>query len=269
MNNRLTLSVAVITLNEEENLARCLESVRDLASEIVIIDSGSTDGTGEVAARYGARFEVQPWLGYVGQKNTAVQRCTQPWVLCLDADEAVSPELASAVRNVLTGKEVREAGFFMNRLNFYCGEWIRHAWYPEWRLRLARRELAQWVGGDVHERLEAKGITGRVTGVLRHYPFDSFMDHYQKALQYARLSADASAREGRSCPWHRVLFSPWFAFLKVLILKSGWRDGWRGWAIAGARWIEVFAKYSFLIERQKGISGTNKHDEEELKKPRV
>jgi glycosyltransferase involved in cell wall biosynthesis len=250
VSNRLALSVAVITLNEEQNLPRCLESVRELASEIVVLDSGSTDRTGEVAAKFGARFEVHPWPGYVAQKNAAVECCTQPWVLCLDADEAVSAELASSIRNALSGAEAREAGFFMNRLNFYCGAWIRHAWYPEWRLRLARRESIQWVGGDVHERLEVKGATGRLAGDLWHYPYRSLMDHFQKTLKYARLSADSYAREGRSCPWHRAVFSPWFAFLKVLILKSGWRDGWRGWAIAGARWLDVFAKYLFLIERR-------------------
>jgi glycosyltransferase involved in cell wall biosynthesis len=250
LNNRLTLSVAVITLNEEKNLSRCLESVRELASEIVVIDSGSTDRTREVAESFGARFEVQAWKGYVAQKNVALQHCTQLWVLNLDADEALSPELASALRNLLSGKEVRENGFEINRLNFYCGAWIRHAWYPEWRLRLARREAARWTGGDVHERLEVSGATGRLTGDLWHYPYSSLMDHFQKSLKYASLAADSYAREGRACPWPRAIFSPWLGFLKVLILKSGWRDGWRGWAIAGVRWMEVFAKYSFLIERR-------------------
>lgn len=250
--------MAVITLNEEENLPRCLESVRELASEIVVIDSGSTDRTREVAAKFGASFEIHPWRGYVAQKNAAVERCSQPWVLCLDADEAVSPQLASSIRDLLSGGEVPEAGFFLNRLNFYCGAWIRHAWYPEWRLRLARRETLKWVGGDVHERLEVTGASGRLAGDLWHYPFDLLMDHFQKALKYARLSADSYARDGRSCPWHRAVFSPWFAFLKVLVLKSGWRDGWRGWAIAGARWLEVFAKYAFVIERRWTAQKTEK-----------
>ena len=162
VNNSLALSVAVITLNEEENLPRCLESVRELASEIVVIDSGSTDRTREVAASFGARFETQPWQGYVAQKNMSLKRCTQPWVLCLDADEAVSPELASAIRGALSSKEPRGHGFVMNRLNFYCGQWIRHAWYPGVAPAAGARDSAQWVGGDVHERLEVKGPTGRL-----------------------------------------------------------------------------------------------------------
>jgi glycosyltransferase involved in cell wall biosynthesis len=250
VNKPLPLSVALITLNEESNLPRCLESVRELASEIVVIDSGSTDRTAEVAARFHAHFESLPWRGYVAQKNAALERCTQPWVLCLDADEAVSPELASAIRGALANGQLPERGLFANRLNFYCGDWIHHAWYPEWRLRLARRESAQWVGLDLHERLEVKGPTRRLGGDLWHYPFNSFRDHFQKAIKYAGLAADSYARNGRPFRWYQALFSPWLAFLKVLILKGGWRDGWRGWAIAGARWLEVFAKYCFLLEHR-------------------
>ncbi len=242
------LSVAVITLNEEVNLSRCLESVRELASEIVIVDSGSTDKTRETAARFGAIFETQAWQGYVAQKNIALKRCTQPWVLCLDADEAVSPELALSIRNLFAAGEPAERGFVMNRLNFYCGQWIRHAWYPELRLRLVRRDSARWVGLDVHEKLEVDGATRRIPGDLLHYPFDSLYDHFQNTLKYARLAAQSYSRDGRVCHWYNLIFSPWFAAFKILVLKSGWRDGWRGWIIAGAKWINVFAKYAFLLE---------------------
>jgi glycosyltransferase involved in cell wall biosynthesis len=251
--NRLALSVAVITLNEEKNLPRCLESIRDLAAEIVVIDSGSTDRTQDVAGRFGAIFEVHPWQGYVSQKNIAVQRCTQPWVLCLDADEAVSPELAAALRQLFADGEPSEHGFLVNRLNFYLGQWIRHSWHPEWRLRLARRSGAHWVGLDVHEKLEVEGAVRRLPGDLLHYSFDSVEDHLRKTLDYARLSADAQARDGHYGRWYNMVFSPLLAFLKVLILKSGWRDGWRGWMIAGAKWFGTFAKYAFLLERSWSV----------------
>jgi glycosyltransferase involved in cell wall biosynthesis len=250
VSNRLALSVAVITLNEEENLPRCLESVRELASEIVVIDSGSTDGTREVAAKFGARFEVHSWPGHVAQKNFALERCTQPWALCIDADEAVSPELARAIRERFAGGEPSEQGFYVNRLNFYIGQWIRHAWYPEWRLRLVKRSEARWEGLDPHDKLAVRGQTKRLDGNLFHYPFDSFAEHLQTELKYARIMADSYVRAGRKCGWHHAVFSPWMAFFKVLILKSGWRDGWRGWMIAGGRWIGTFAKYAFLIERR-------------------
>jgi glycosyltransferase involved in cell wall biosynthesis len=250
--NRLALSVAVITLNEEENLSRCLESIRDLASEIVVVDSGSTDQTRDVADRFGAIFKVHAWPGYMAQKNIALQRCTQPWVLCLDADEAVSPELAAALRQLFADGEPREHGFLVNRLNFYLGQWIQHSWYPEWRLRLTRRSGARWVGLDVHEKLEVQGATRRLSGDLLHWPFDSVQDHLQKSLDYARLSADSYARDGRCFRWYNMVFSPLLAFLKVLVVKSGWRDGWRGWVIAGTKWVNVFAKYSFLLEHRWG-----------------
>ncbi len=250
----LALSVAIITLNEEANLPRCLESARTLASEIVVIDSGSTDGTRDVARRFGAVFEVQPWQGHVAQKNLALKRCTQPWVLCLDADEAVSPELAAAIRQLFAGGEPPEDGFLANRLNFYLGRWIRHAWYPEWRLRLARRERARWIGLDPHDRLEVDGATRKLKGDLLHYSYTSVLDHFQTSLKYARIMADSYARAGRPCRWYHAVCSPWLAFLKILILKGGWRDGWRGWVIAGAKGFNVFAKYAFLLERRWSVT---------------
>lgn len=254
---RLPLSVAIITLNEEDNLPRCLESIRELATEIVVVDSGSTDRTRGVAERFGAVFQVNPWPGYVAQKNVALQHCTQPWILFLDADEVVSSALATAIRQLFASGEPRAQGFFCNRLNFYLGRWIRHAWYPEWRLRLVRGSQSQWVGLDVHEKLAVKGATRRLAGDLLHYPFCSVLDHFQNTLKYARLAADSYERAGRRCRWYQVVFSPWLAFLKILVVKSGWRDGWRGWVIAGAKWFNVFAKYALLLERRWSSSDKN------------
>ena len=254
----LPISVAIITLNEEENLSRCLESVRSIASEIVVIDSGSTDRTREIAERFGANFEVHAWAGYAAQKNLALQRGTKSWTLCLDADEAVSAELATAMRKEFAAGEPAANGLFINRLNFYLGEWIHHSWYPEWRLRLVRRDKARWIGPVVHEKLEVEGATRKLTGDLLHYPFASFSDHLQTELKYARITADAHAREGHTGRWYQAVFSPWLAFVKVLVLKNGWRDGWRGWMIAGAKWIATFAKYAFLLEHR--WSGKNLKD---------
>jgi len=249
VSHRLALSVSVITLNEEENLSRCLASARELAQEIVVIDSGSTDGTRAVAEKFGAHFETHPWQGHVAQKNLALQRCTQPWVLCLDADEALSPELAAALRERFAAGQPTEDGFYVNRFNFYLGAWIRHAWYPEWRLRLVRRERARWGGLDPHDKLEVDGSTARLPGNLLHYPFDSVRDHLESELKYARIMADSYARAGRDCRWYHVLCSPGLAFFKSLVLKGGWRDGWRGWIIAGSKFLNTFAKYALLLER--------------------
>jgi glycosyltransferase involved in cell wall biosynthesis len=247
----LPISVAVITLNEEQNLARCLESVRGLAAEIAVLDSGSVDRTGQIARDFGAIFETQPWQGYVAQKNAGLRQCTQPWVLCLDADEALSPELARSIRQLFATGQPNENGFWMSRRTFYLGGWIHHAWSPEWKLRLVRREGAEWRGGDVHERLEVRGATGRIPGDLLHYPpFRDFHDHVAKAIKYARIAADSYAATGRRAHLYDLLLSPAAVCFKHLIVKQSWRDGWRGWLILIAKLVNVLAKYAFLLEKQ-------------------
>lgn len=249
MRRPLPLSVAIITLNEEHNLPRCLESVRGLGEEIVIVDSGSTDRTAEIAREFGAQFAVVPWPGIVAQRNNALRRCSQPWALCLDADEALSPEAAQAVRNLFAAGEPPRRGYWLNRRTFFLGGWIGHAWYPEWRLRLVRRELARGTGRDPHDRLEVDGSTARLNGDLLHYSFRDLRDFFEKTLRYARLSAESLAREGGRFHWYHLVFRPVAAFIKPLVMKGGWRDGWRGWIIAGGAMFGVFAKYAFLLEK--------------------
>ena len=251
MTDPLPLSAAIITLNEEANLSRCLASLRGLASEIVLVDSGSTDRTAEIAREHGARFEVHPWQGHVAQKNVALGLATRPWVLCLDADEEVSPELAASIRGLFAGGEPRLDGYAVNRLNFYLGDWIRHAWYPEWRLRLVRAGRAAWRGIDPHDRLEVVGETRRLGGHLHHYSYAGLEDHFRRTVRYARIAADARAAHGQRASWYHLVFSPGLAFLKSLILRQGWRDGWRGWVIAFATLAKVFMKYAFLFEQQR------------------
>lgn len=249
MRKSLPLSVAVITLNEEKNLARCLESIREMAQEIVVIDSGSTDATAQIAEKFGAKFEFQKWPGHVAQKNIALQRCSQPWVLALDADEVVSPELAQSIRELLSA-ECRETGFSINRRTQYLGEWIWHSWYPEWRLRLVRRSQAQWTGRDPHDKLEVQGETGTLKGDLLHFSYPTLQDHLQRTMRYAQISARELHEAGQRARWYHFIFSPPSTFLKKILLRHGWRDGWRGWIIAFATCFGVFAKYAFLLEMQ-------------------
>jgi len=246
----LPLSVAIITLNEEDNLPRCLESVRGLAAEIVIVDSGSTDRTAEIARRFGARFEVHPWQGHVAQKNVALTRCAQPWVLALDADEALTPELSTAIRRQLAGPQPGVDGFLVSRRTFYLGDWLWHVWYPEWRIRLVRRSAAQWHGRDPHDRLDVTGATARLDGDLLHYSYRDLADHFRKMLQYSRILADAYSQEGRRFRPHNLLVRPWLEFLKYLVLKQAWRDGWRGWIVAFMHMVSVFMKHAFLLEKR-------------------
>ena len=255
----LPLSVAIITLNEAENLPRCLASVRALAAEIVVVDSGSKDGTEKVAREFGAKFSVQPWQGHVAQKNLALAACSQPWVLSLDGDEAVSPELAVALRELFSGQPPAADGYEINRRTFYLGAWVNHSWNPEWRRRLVRREKAQWLGTDPHDRLEVRGgNTARLQGDLLHYSYENLQDHFERTIRYAHISADALDRAGKRYRWCQLVFSPWLTFLKKLIFKSAWRDGWRGWIISVVTLFGVFAKYAFLYEKREVTPHTEK-----------
>ena len=252
----LPLSVAVVTLNEEANLPRLLESVSGLASEIVIIDSGSTDGTESMARAAGAVFATAPWEGFVIQKNRALERCSQPWMLFLDADEALSPELAASISGLFAhGHQPEGDGFWLNRRTWYLGDWIWHAWYPEWRLRLIRRGAGTWGGMDPHASLRVSGPTKRLEGDLLHYSFRDLQDHLERTIRYSRTMANSYVKSGKRFRWSYLLISPWIAFFKHLILKQGWRDGWRGWLVSIIRAIDVFAKYAFLLEHEKTGDG--------------
>ena len=257
LNAPLPLSVAVVTLNEEANLPRLLESVRGLTAEIVVVDSGSTDCTEAIARQAGARFLTAPWNGFILQKNRSLEACTQPWVLFLDADEALSPELAASLRALFSGDgEPKAQGYWINRRTWYLGAWIWHAWYPEWRLRLVRRDAARWGGLDPHAHLELEGSSARITGDLLHYSFRDLEDHLHRTIGYARTMAGSYAARGRPFRWRHLLFSPWVAFFKHFVLKQGWRDGWRGWVISVVRLFDCFAKYAFLLERSLSAKKT-------------
>ena len=250
MHSHLPLSVAVITLNEEEHLPRCLASVRELASEIVVVDSGSTDRTPEIARDFGAVFLSEDWAGHIAQKNKALAACSQPFVLSLDADEEVSPELAASLRELFAPGLPGRDGFWINRRTFYLGQWIRHSWNPEWRVRIVRKERARWAGRDPHDKLKVDGGTERLAGDILHYSYADLRDHFSRVLHYARISAETLRRNGRPWRWYHLLFSPWMALLKKLVLRSAWRDGWRGWIISMSTFFSVFAKYAFLFEME-------------------
>jgi glycosyltransferase involved in cell wall biosynthesis len=250
----LPISVCMISGAEAQRIRRALDSVAGLAREIVVVlNQEVDDGTDRLAAEYGARVLREPWKGHVAQKNSALGKATQPWVLCLDADEALTPELAESIRALFAAGEPVQAGYWLNRRTFYLGQWIWHAWYPEWRLRLARRSQAAWAGLDPHDKLEvADGPTARLTGDLLHYSFSDLDDHLRRVIRYARIMARSYAATGRRFHWHQLLLSPGVAFLRHLLLKQGWRDGWRGWLISGVCAVGVFAKYAYLLEIERG-----------------
>lgn len=228
----LTLSVAIVTKNEESNLARTLTSVR-WADEIVIVDCGSTDRTGEIARSFGAKFFVEDWKGFGAQKNSAIAQCTGDWVLALDADEEVSPELAAEIRQLLAGTPAHDA-YFLPRRNFFLGRWIRHGgYYPDPKLRLFRKGGFRFEERAVHETIPATGPTGRLRGDLLHHAYptlDSYIGHMNRYSALGAEQALARGKTSRAWPaflWN-VLIVPVATFKYNYVFRLGFLDGREG-----------------------------------------
>ncbi|MEM1166665.1 MAG: glycosyltransferase family 2 protein [Planctomycetota bacterium] len=224
------LSVAIICRNAERTIGATIDSVAEVADEIVVLDSGSTDSTVEMVRERGVRAIAHPWLGYVGQKQAALDRCMHRWVLSIDADERLDDRARTAVREVVTRDGDGADGFIVNRRVVYAGRALRHAWQPDRLVRLVRRDAAVWVGGSVHERLEVTGRVERLPGVLLHDTVDSMRAFLVRQVDYAALGASDGG--GRSSAL-KLVTSPVGAFLKQMVVKGAWMDGWRGWAAAG------------------------------------
>ena len=250
----MKISFCIITLNEEANLRRCLQSCAGLADEIVVVDCGSSDGTEAIARKFGVRWVHQNWLGFVGQKNHVLGLATHPWVLSIDADEEISPVLAQEIARIKqTGATDNVAGYSMPRCVLYEGRWIRHGdWYPDRLTRLFRKQGARFAGGKVHERLEVSaGRVESLRGDLFHYSFKDAADHWARCQKYARLWAETQHEAGRTCsplaPWSHAAFR----WLRGYILRAGFLDGAQGWRIAALCAKEVFLKYQLLREMHR------------------
>ncbi|MCB9897575.1 MAG: glycosyltransferase family 2 protein [Planctomycetes bacterium] len=252
----VSLSVAIITLDEELDLPRCLASVAGLADEIVVVDSLSSDRTVEVARQAGARVVEQAFLGHVRQKQLALETCTGDWVLCLDADEWLDDTLRAAVRRVLdehAGADSGPVGYRLNRRTSYLGAWIDHCgWSPEWRLRLVRRGRARWAGTDPHDRLEADGVPADLPGRLCHRPYVSLSDHLATVNRYTDIMVARRREAGERGSLTKLVLRPPARFLRMYVLRAGFLDGWRGLLVSSIGAFYVFAKYAKLLAVERG-----------------
>jgi glycosyltransferase involved in cell wall biosynthesis len=249
----MKISFCLITLNEGKNLTRCLKSCADLADEIVVLDSGSTDDTEKTARQFNVRWQHQDWLGFVAQKNRVLSLAKNPWVFSLDADEELSPELRDEIK-LLKGVEPADdrSGFSVNRCVCYEGKWIRHGdWYPDRLVRLFRRDRARFAGGKVHERLEIEGRVVKLWGELHHYSFTDAADHWARCQKYARLWAESQHEAGRTAGALAPTLHAFFRWLRAYVLRRGFLDGRLGWRIATYAAGEVFLKYRLLREMQR------------------
>ena len=251
----MKITACIITLNEERDLPRCLTSIAPLVDEILVLDSGSTDATADIAQSFEARFVRQEWLGYVGQKNFALDLATHPWVLSIDADEEISPELAESISRLKSNPAADDSdapnGYEVSRVVFYLNRWIRHGdWYPDRLVRLFRRDQVRFSGGRVHERLEIAGTHPLLPGDLRHFTYDSAADRAERCLKYAALWAQSAHEQGKRSGFLSPAIHATARLTKGFLLKRGFLDGAIGWDIAMGNAREVWLKYHLLRQLQ-------------------
>lgn len=239
------ISAVIITYNEERNIGRCLASLAQVADDIVVLDSFSSDGTEAICRAHGARFEQYIFDGHIEQKNRALLLAAYNHVLSLDADEALSPELAAAILSAKADWSAQ--GYTMNRLTNYCGQWIRHSgWYPDRKLRLFDRQKAHWGGTNPHDKVELDAATLHLSGDLLHYSYYTVEEHVLRARKYAEIAAHALHKQGKKASWGQLLLSPVFKFIRNYLLKGGFRDGTAGFTICKIAALETYWKYLIL-----------------------
>jgi len=239
----MKITATIITLNEERNVARAIESLR-CCDEILILDSGSVDRTVELAQKLGARVIEAGWRGYAGQKNWAAEQARNEWILSLDADEALSEALEAEIWN-LKKKGPQYDAYTMPRLARYLGRWILHSgWYPDRKVRLYHRGKAKWVGDVVHESVQAEGRVGHLDANILHFTCDSLSEHLKSLDRYTTLAAeDLVERKVAIGTWRVILDPPW-TFIKTYFLQRGFLDGLEGLIIAYMAAFYTFLKYS-------------------------
>lgn len=246
---RQPLSVAIITLNAAAQLEACLRSVH-FADEIVVVDSGSTDGTQELAERCGARVIAQPWLGFGPQKQFAVEAAQHDWVLCLDADERVSHELQAAIESTL--QQPATGAYRFARCNRFLGRYLKYGeGYPDWSLRLFDRRQARWSDDAVHEKVVSQASVGTLPGDLLHDSAETLAAYLTKQNRYTSLAADMAWQAGKRSSFGRLVFSPIVRFIKFYLLRQGFRDGLPGLIHIAIGCMNSFLKYAKMLERQR------------------
>lgn len=245
---KIPLSVAIITKNEEENLRPCLQSVA-FAGQIVVVDSGSTDATLAIAAEFGCEIYKEAWLGFGPQKQLAIDKCREPWVLVLDADERIPQETAEVLRTVITDSGIKEAGFSFPRKNYFQGRWIRHAgWWPDRIIRLFRKESGRMTTAAVHEAVEVRGLVGDLDVPLEHFTESSLSKVLQKIDKYSTLGAEEAFKEGRRSSTGGAFLRSFFTFFQDYFLRGGIMDGMPGLTLAVTDSVNKFFKYAKLSE---------------------
>jgi glycosyltransferase involved in cell wall biosynthesis len=239
----LPLSVTVIASNEERNIGRCLRSINDIASEIIVVVNDCYDKTVEIAKSFNAKIYEKPWHGFSYQKNLALEYATQPWILCLDADEEVGDELHESIASFIKLNDHSYYGAYFSRRTFFMDRWIKHGdWAPDYNTRLLRRKHGLWSKDKVHEKLNVSGQVKKLEGFLFHYSFANVESYMKKNLRYAELF---ESPEQKSI-WSILLRSCW-KFVRSYLLKLGFLDGVPGFYIAHSQAFFTMYKYMRML----------------------
>ena len=255
------ISAIVVCFNEEANIGRCLESLK-WCDEIVVVDSFSTDRTVEICRGYTDRVIQRLWAGYRDQKSFAHSQASKEWVFLVDSDEQVSPELKEEIASALACADGRVDAFAAPRLVHYLGRWWRNGgWYPDYDIRIFRRERARWGGNDPHEKILVDGAVRRLNHPLFHYSYRDVADHWQRINRFTTISSGELRAAGKRWKWIDNLLRPPFRFFRSYVLKRGFLEGFPGVFVCATAAIYVFLKYAKLRElelkpRESGRSGS-------------
>ena len=258
MGNKLPVSVCLVASNEGRRIGRALDGVKDWAGEIVVLlNHDVQDDTETVAQNCGARTFREPWKGFIGQKNSVLDKCTQPWVLNLDADEVLSDDLKREIHALLQSGSPAHDAYEFPRCTRYCGRWIRHGdWYPDRVQRLWRRGQARWTGLEPHARLEVRGTMGRLKSDLLHYTNDSIAHHLSKIAPYHADFIQQQIARGRPVNGFELVMRPAWRFFRAYILRCGFLDGWQGYYIARFNSFSTLTKYAMTLEARARLKAS-------------
>lgn len=248
--NEIYISAAIITLNEEKKIGDCLRSL-DWVDEIVVVDSVSSDRTREIAEALGAKVIEQPFLGHVKQKQLAVDRCSNDWIIALDADERVTGPLKEEIIRLFesTPETQLKNGYTVARKSFHLGRWILHGgWYPDRNIRLFNRKHGKWSGVNPHDVITVEGKPGCLKGALEHYVFDDLSHNVRTNNSYSSISAKILFEEGNKPSLLKLLFKPFGKFIETYLVKRGFLDGMAGFIISIGAAYSMFLKYAKLWE---------------------
>ena len=248
---KISLSLVIITLNEETNIKRCIQSV-PFAADIVVLDSGSTDKTKEIARSLGARVFDEPWRGFGKMKNRAVELAQFDWVLSLDADEALSEAAQRATEKLLIDNNFKFDAYAYPRMSYHLGRWIRHGgWYPDTQIRLFDRRQAHWKDTQVHEHIVASRV-GSIESNILHWVFKDLSHQVVTNDKYSTLGADNLMVQGKGFSYFRLITKPFSKFFETYVFKLGFLDGLPGFIISVGASYSIFLKFAKRYELDLG-----------------